>query len=194
MAVRKQQFRRQQQGIIILGEGITEHFYFSHLKRKYNFKCTIKPRLCDNICSFDFDKKIQQFVKSDITIICVFDADVSLINKKERDRIQKLFNKYKNNQNVIFCNSLPSIEYWFLLHFADTCPNFENSEALLKSLKKHIPEYSKKAVFLKNENWVNDMTNNLSLENVVNRAKKYSYGSASYSNIFKGIERLQTTV
>lgn len=29
--------------------------------------------------------------------------------------------KYENNANVILCDSLQSIEYWFLLHFEDTC-------------------------------------------------------------------------
>jgi hypothetical protein len=194
MAGRKQQFRSQQQGIIILGEGITEHYYFSHLKDIFNFKCTVKPRLCDNTCSNDFDEKIQQFVKSDITIICVFDADVSLRNEKERDRIQKLFKKYKNNENVIFCDSLPSIEYWFLLHYSDSSPNFVNTQALEKSLKSYIPIYEKNKRFLQNQKWVREMSHNSGLDNAIKRSKKYSTGSASYSNIYKAIEKLKTSI
>ena len=39
-------------------------------------------------------------------------------------RIKKMVSfkkKYENNANVILCDSLQSIEYWFLLHFEDTC-------------------------------------------------------------------------
>lgn len=52
-------------------------------------------------------------------------------------RIKKWYRskkKYENNANVILCDSLQSIEYWFLLHFEDTCRHFQGSAATERAL------------------------------------------------------------
>ena len=51
--------------------------------------------------------------------------------------------KYENNPNVILCDSLQSIEYWFLLHFEDTCRHFQDSAATERALKQYLPTYDK---------------------------------------------------
>jgi len=195
MGGRKQKFRKPVTGIFILGEGITEQHYFEHMKEIFGYACTIRPRFFCNTCIEDIENRIIEILQGDITIICIFDADVSKRNPKENAKLVKLRHKYRKNENVIFCDSLPSIEYWFLLHYRDTCPNYPNSTAVERELKKHIPAYEKTGDFLENQKWVYDMTmTNDNLSQAMERAEKYSHGEASYSNIYLAINKLNETI
>ncbi len=191
MGGRRRKFKKPKPGIYIIGEGITEQHYFSHLKLLYGFTCTIRPRFFGNMCAGEMKKKIEELLKSDVTIVCVFDADVTIVNEKERTRIQKLQNKYSKNKNVYFCDSFPSIEYWFLLHFRDICPHFSSSREVINKLKKYIRGYEKTEDFLKNSNWVKEMSmKNGSLESAIIRAKKYPTTNPSYSKVYIAIQLL----
>lgn len=65
--------------------------------------------------------------------------------------------KYENNANVILCDSLQSIEYWFLLHFEDTCRHFQDSAATERALKQYLPTYDKTRKYLEKDKWVKEM-------------------------------------
>jgi hypothetical protein len=117
MGGRKQKIREPKVGVYIVGEGITEQYYFTHIKRLRGFHCTIKPRFFGNTSIAEMRKKIEELLRGDIFVICVFDSDISMHNENERKKLEQLKNKYRKNKNLLFCNSLPSIEYWFLLHY-----------------------------------------------------------------------------
>jgi hypothetical protein len=192
MGGRKQKFRQPSPGIYIIGEGITERYYFDHLKSIFDFSCTIKPRFFPNNCIDDIASRITQLLRNDIHIICVFDADVTRRNEKENEKLVRLRLKYKKNTNVIFAESLPSIEYWFLLHFKDTCKHFNNSQEVEREVRKYLEGYEKTENYLKNEKWVKDLSLDAGdLELAINRAKKYTSDDLSYSNIFLAIEKLK---
>jgi hypothetical protein len=42
MGGRKQKMKEPKSGIYIIGEGITEQYYFSHIKRMLGFNCIYK--------------------------------------------------------------------------------------------------------------------------------------------------------
>ncbi len=151
MGGRKQKIREPKPGIYIVGEGITEQYYFSHIKKLYGFHCTIKPRFFGNTSISEMKKKIEELLQGDIFVICVFDADVSAHNESERKKLEQLQNKYRKNKNLLFCNSLPSIEYWFLLHHEHTNRYFKDAKAAEIALKKYIKDYEKTAQFLEKE-------------------------------------------
>ncbi len=65
--------------------------------------------------------------------------------------------KYENNPNVILCDSLQSIEYWFLLHFEDTCRHFQDSAATERALKQYLPTYDKTRKYLEKDKWVKEI-------------------------------------
>ena len=194
MGGRRQKFKQSLSGIYILGEGITEQHYFRHLKHLYNFNCTIRPRFFDNTSMINFDKRIIELLKGDIIIICVFDADVSKSNPIENERLVKIKTKYIKNDNVIFCDSFPSIEYWFLLHYISKHPHYENAKSVGIALRKFISDYSKSDAFLANEKWVKDMSSEKgSLSNACLLAESQSNREKSYSNVYKAIVKLKET-
>lgn len=195
MSGKKQKFRKTKTGIFIIGEGITEQYYFKHLKNIYDFRCHLHPRLFHNNCINDISKAIKELSGTGIIILCVFDADVAKRNKSENQKLKELHNEYENDKNIIFCDSLPSIEYWFLLHYKDTCPNYTKASEAEKQLKKHIKNYKKKEFFLKNEKWARDMSiKNNGLSKAMKRAKKYKDSNAAYSNVYKAIGQLNKTI
>ncbi|MFA5971905.1 MAG: RloB family protein [Lentimicrobiaceae bacterium] len=195
MAKRRQNFRHLISGVVILGEGITEKYYFEHLKNIKGYTCIIRPRFFCNTCIDEMQNRIIEALQGDVTVICVFDADVASRNEPENRKLTALRNKYERNKNVIFCDSLPTIEYWFLLHYRDTCPNYPNSAVVVRDLKRHIPAFAKNEDFLEKEKWVRDMSiTNGSLLQAMERAEKYNHREASYSDIYLAINKLNETI
>lgn len=97
--------------------------------------------------------------------------------------------KYENNPNVILCDSLQSIEYWFLLHFEDTCRYFQDSAATERALKQYLPTYDKTRKYLEKDKWVKEMLADSKMDKACELAEKYK-GRDSYSEIYKAIKKL----
>lgn len=190
MGGRKQKIREPRSGIYIVGEGITEQYYFSHIKKIFGFHCTIKPRFFGNTSITEMRKKIEELLRGDIFVICVFDADVATHNDSERKKLEQLQNKYRKNKNLLFCNSLPSIEYWFLLHHEDTNRYFKNAKAAETALKKYINDYEKTAQFLEKEKWVQDLCSRDRMSLAIKRSKRFDPDQGSYTNVHEAFDVL----
>lgn len=190
--MRKQKHTQNVRQVIhIVGEGMTELFYFSHIKKLLGYRCSISPRLFENNSIEKIEKKIIELLKADVFVICVFDADVSRRSATENKKLTSLKKRYEKNKNVLLCDSLQSIEYWFLLHYEDTCRHFNDSAATEQALKRYIPTYDKNRKFMEKEKWVKDMTSDGKLEKACKLAEKYD-GSDSYSGIYKAIKMLSS--
>lgn len=66
---------------------------------------------------------------------------------------------------------MPSIEFWFLIHFINTNKFFGTSRAVIAELVKHIPRFDKSEAFLSNKKWVEDMISDGKLQDAYSRAK-----------------------
>ncbi len=44
--------------------------------------------------------------------------------------------KYAKSKRVLLCDSLPSVEYWFLLHYENTNRHFGTSHAVIQELRQ----------------------------------------------------------
>ena len=100
MARKNKGTRTQRKSVYIVGEGITEQYYFHHLKRIKNYRCIVKPRLFGNTNIFEIEKKIIELSTENSDIICVFDADVSKRNQAENERLTSLKNRYATNDKI----------------------------------------------------------------------------------------------
>ena len=142
----------------IIGAGITEQWYFTHLKALRGYRVKIRPRFFGTETAAGLDKKIKEVLCDEGIAICVYDADVSTWNEAERKKMAALQKKYEGNASVLLCDSMPSIEYWFLLHYKHTTRHFGTSKAVIKELKKYIPQYDKTEQFLGNQKWVEELS------------------------------------
>ncbi|PKQ67578.1 hypothetical protein BZG01_07540 [Labilibaculum manganireducens] len=177
-------------GIFIVGEGITEQYYFAHLKQLRKYNCSVKPRFFGKTSIDEISRTVSKLLMGGVSVICIFDADVAARDKVENEKLNKFKKKYQKNNLVTICDSLPSIEFWFLLHFVKTNGLFVNSKSLEKELKKHIPNYNKTESYLKNKTWVEQFINQLDFA-CVNAKEIDQTQGCSYSNIFKAIDLLE---
>lgn len=170
--------------ITIIGEGATERFYFTHLKRLNGYKYTCKPR---NFTEQTFDemrKQIERVLADNGIAVCVFDADVTRTRPAEKIKYDDMRRKYAKNPSVILCDSMPSIEFWFLLHYLNTNRYFATSDDVITVLRRFITDFSKHQSFLSKEIWVSELMRNDKLGFAISRAIKLNAGE-SYSNIYK---------
>lgn len=181
---------KTRESIFIIGEGLTEKLYFQHLKKLKGYHCVVRPRFFSSKNSIYYlEKRTKELLQADVTVICVFDADVAQRNDEERERLNKFMITYKNNENVIICDSLPSIEFWFLLHFLKTNKYFASYSAIRNELRKHILGYDKTEKYLMQDKWVKALVSKQDV--AIGNAKSLKPNGGSYSNIYKAIEILE---
>lgn len=178
------------ESIYVIGEGLTEKYYFQHLKKLKGYSCVVRPRFFSSKNSIYYlEKRTNELLLADVTVICAFDSDVAQRNKEEKERLKNFIAEHKNNKNVIICDSLPSIEFWFLLHFKKTNKNFPNYNAIRNELRKYISGYDKTEKFLLHDKWVKILLDKQNF--AIKNGKSLNSDEGSYSNIYKAIELLE---
>ncbi|KDR51658.1 RloB family protein [Hoylesella loescheii] len=180
----------------IIGAGITEQWYFKHLQTLRKYRVKVRPRYFGRENAFELVKRVDDVLKDQGLAIVVFDADVSQRNDQERQLVERMKSKYANNKAVLLCDSLPSIEYWFLLHYKDVGRPFYTCDEVVRELKKHITQFDKNEKFLKDTDWVKQLCKNGCLTQAIDRAKlqeeKVQKGQdVSYSRVYKALELLE---
>lgn len=179
---------QKRRSVTLIGEGITEQYYFTHIRNLFSYRYTIKPYYFSVTSLVEMDKKIAEAIQDGGFAIAIFDADVASRNEAEKKKLESIRKKYANKKNVLLCDSLTSIEYWFLLHYENTNRFFKDSAATEKALRKYIPDYEKKEKFLQDTKWVSELCSNGKLELAKKRAKAFGHKGKSYSEIYKAFD------
>jgi hypothetical protein len=174
----------------LIGEGITEQYYFKHIRSIFDFRYILKPYFFGITSLTDMERKIREVLEGGGIAICVFDTDVSQRIEAEKKKLNSLLKKYGRRKNVIFCNSLPSVEYWFIIHYVNTNKHFPGSKAVVRELRKYIHNFEKSSQFLEKEKWVIDLCAENKLQTAIDRAKNFGDDSPSYSNIYRAFDFL----
>lgn len=188
MARQKEILKLKKQTITIIGEGLTEQFYFHHIRNIYDFRFILKPYYFGTTSYAEMERKVKEILEGNGIAICVFDTDIANRNEVEMKKHNAFIKKYSKKKNIIICDSLPSIEYWFLLHHLNTNRHFNNAQDIQNELLKFINNYDKTEKFLQNEKWVSDLCADNKIETAITRAIEFSKKDGSYSNIYKAIE------
>lgn len=175
-----------------IGAGKTERYYFGHLKNLFGYRLKAASGNFGNENIFYVEKKLKKVLEGGGRAICVFDADVASWDESEKKKLMALRQKYAKNHDVLICDSFPSIEYWFLLHFKKSSKVFSTCAEVEKELLTFIKGFAKTERFLSRSDWVEKMSSGGKLELAVSRAKEISKRiGASYSNVYKAIEELE---
>ena len=179
---------------VVIGAGLTEKRYFEHLKKLREYKVSLRPRFFGRDNASTMDHLVKATLSDGITAICVFDMDATQWDGSEKKRLAEFIKTYKNNPSVVICGSMPSIEYWFLLHYKDTHKAFRTSDDVIKELNKFIPDFEKTDHFLKHIHWVSDMIADGRMDLAVERSKNSNTSEESYTDIWKAIEFLEKKI
>lgn len=177
--------------ITIIGEGATERFYFTHLKRLNGYNYICKPRYFTEQSLEEMQRQIERVLADDGIAVCVFDADVSRIHPAEKQKLYNLRHKYADNPAVILCDSMPSIEFWLLLHYTKTDRYFATSNDVITVLQKFLPDFCKQQSYLSKESWVNELAKDDKLKTAISNAISIGDDGESYSHLYKLFEQLE---
>lgn len=175
---------------VLIGAGITEQWYFTHLKALRRFKVQIRPRFFGNEHIHTLEKNVELVLATEGRAIVVFDTDVTQWDEGERNRLEVFRRKYTKDSRVILCESMPSIEYWFLLHYAATNKHFGTSKSVIAELNKYVAQFDKTERFLANPKWVWDMSAEGRLEAAMQRAEIFAHKGESYTDVWMVIKAL----
>ena len=177
----------------VVGAGITEFWYLKHLKPLLELDFELKPRFFGDESVANINSLIEESLGDGAPVICFYDEDVKQWNHVEAQRIKCLHDKYDKNENVTLACSMPSIEYWFLLHYENTNRHLRTSDNAINALKKYIPQFEKKENFLKHESWVDELIADCKMDVAMQRAEKFGRkGGGSYTDVWKGMKKLRS--
>lgn len=194
---RKQGNKLMHSNFVVLGDGITEQYYLKHLKDINGYKYSIRPSLFTNITIESAEYIIDELLSGACDhIVYITDYD-TIVNQNKKDKFDALVDKYKGRENILICESMPSIEFWFLLHFVRTTREFCDASQATKELLKYIKGYSKNRGFLENAKWARELCKNgrlevaLSNSNTILKQRNSNTQSrhSPYSRIHLGIEQ-----
>lgn len=146
-----------QQTALVLGEGITEFFYFKSLCDKFK-RHNFKPDTPKNTSMKELDLKIEDGIKMGYNhIFCVIDMD-NKDKEPERSQYQKLKAKYAKpiikpkkgiNCVVEFFETHLCTELFFLYYFDYTSRPYDKQDFLIEDLRKRVAGYQKSMDFFK---------------------------------------------
>ena len=185
--------------IAIIGEGETEWFYFESLRiaRRYPFKLSPGfPQHADI-------EHILKLAKAKLAehydyVVCLIDMDRLYEKPAEMQKYQSFKNR-KENRDIMFIETSPCTEFWFLLHFLpdNTLRRFQNYDQLIPELRKYMPGYEKTKHYFIRTKLYDYLVANGSLERAKLNAEKLSQMSKTlpedriaYSEIYKVVKLL----
>lgn len=193
---------------IIIGEGITEFYYFQSLRDIYK-QVVFKPDYPKHTSIKELGKKIREAKKEGYThIFCIIDMDTK--NKEsERAQYKKLKAKFAKPINkpkkgisckVEFFETHLCIELFFRYYFGYTSRSYGNQESLIKDLNKYVKYEKTIDFFSKNGLHSYFERKGGSLENAITNAEKSmkekekddrDYTYSELGRLMKALEDLQ---
>ncbi len=194
MARKRKERELHRSKITVIGEGLTERWYFDHLRDVMGYRYDCKPRFFTHQSYQEMCKLIDWVLQNDGIAVCICDADITLANPEEKKRLNDMKKAYAQYEGKVFiCDSMPSIEFWFLLHFLETSKQFQTSDEVAQVLRRYIPAFQKQSTFLEKIQWVKDLCSNNKLQLASARAETLCKNpdAPSYSNIYNAIRLFQ---
>ena len=188
---RKQKARNlKKRRSVLIGAGPTEKAYIEHLTHINGYRIETHPRFCKNDTPYYMDKFVQRVLEDEGMAVCLYDEDESERSAKIQQKLDEFVAKYRNNPNVMLCGSMPSIEYWFLLHYEKTNRYYGTSKRVIKALNKHM-EFEKTERFLLKSGWVETLLADGRMQQAMRNADELGTDGESYTHIPDAIRFLE---
>ena len=159
--------------IAIIGEGETEWWYFETLRIACRYKFKVAPDFPQHSDIPHIAKLAEDYVKRETDyVVCLVDMDRLLRLPKEMATYQQL--KKSSCRNVIWIETNPCTEFWFLLHFLPqlSTKHYETYEDVLPDLQRYMPGYEKTARYFRKNNLYKYLTEHGDMQRAIGYAKE----------------------
>jgi hypothetical protein len=160
--------------IAIIGEGETEWFYFDSLRIFHRYPFKIAPDFPSHSDIGHILKLAERYKNENYDyIVCLIDMDRLRRTPKEWNEYQKQRRK-RIFKDVMFIETHPCTEFWFLLHFLPTLSTkaYHSCDELLLELQKYMPGYEKTKKYFKQANLYKYLKQNGDIERAMKNAEK----------------------
>jgi hypothetical protein len=195
---RKQKTKSFKKSVLIICPGITEKGYISSLRadRYRGLHIDLEPKL-DKADKYSevFCLLRKEYSTPKTARICIYVNDMDTIKAqgKMKDYLDDMNKTVRaSNDKLKIIESMPCIEFWFLLHYQYTDRCYPSYDSLKQTIRKVIPYYEK------NEQWarkiysiLEDKTN-IAVKNADRTVtkKESGEGDCSYTNMHELISKL----
>lgn len=192
--------------IAIIGEGETEWFYFESLRIACRYPFTVAPDFPQHSDIKHILKLLESRWNEEYDyIVCLFDMDRLHQYPTEMELYQRAKEKYtakKYAGRVMFVETNPCTEFWFLLHFLPKVVSrpYASYKQLLPELQKYMPGYEKTKRYFKRTKLYEYLTKHGDLERAMSNSEKLCRlckqtpeDLKAYSEIHKVIKLLRET-
>ena len=159
--------------IAIIGEGETEWWYFETLRVACRYKFKVAPDFPQHSDIPHMAKLAEDYVKRETDyVVCLVDMDRLLRVPAEMTTYQRL--KKKSSHNVIWIETNPCTEFWFLLHFLPqlSIKQYKTCEEVLPDLLRYMPGYEKTARYFRKNNLYKYLTEHGDLQRAIGYAEE----------------------
>ena len=159
--------------IAIIGEGETEWWSFETLRIACRYKFKVAPDFPQHSDIPHMAKLAEDYVKRETDyVVCLVDMDRLLRLPAEMATYQQL--KKSSSHNVIWIETSPCTEFWFLLHFLPqlSTKHYESYEDVLPDLQRYMPGYEKTTRYFKKNNLFKYLTEQGDLQRAIGYAKE----------------------
>lgn len=139
--------KRVRKSIAIIGEGLTEYRYVDDMRTTERYRFSLVPGIPKHPDVEDIVKLAKERVRAGYDyVLCLIDMDVIEENHEKMQLYRAL---KRDNPEIIFVESSPCTEYWFLMHYmpGPSSKEYDNYDAVAQELKKHIANYDKTEAF-----------------------------------------------
>ncbi len=196
----------ERKSVAIIGEGETEWFYFDSMRIVCRYPFKVRPSIPQHSDTMHIVKLVENCLVDGFDyVFCIFDMDRLLQNPAEMRNYQREKRKYhkKYAERVLFVETNPCTEFWFLLHFLPMVPTRKYSiyEELLPELQRHMPGYEKTKHYFRRTNLYAFLTEHGDLNKAIENSEKLCAlcqdtpeNKWAYSEIHKVIQRLEAIV
>ena len=198
---RMKRMKETRKSYAIIGEGITEFFYFDGLREREKEilkKCniTLKPDKPKHPDYSDILTKARSLLAKEYDVVfCLVDMDYinADITRKQAYMKEKATCVKKYRDSIYFIESNPAFEFWLLLHFIFTDRQFRNCNEVIMELKKEgrLENYEKSVEYFSKSNLYFQLRDKLgiAMSNARGLPKDLSNHHVPYSNVFEAFDK-----
>ena len=139
--------RKVRKSIAIIGEGLTEYRYVDDMRTTERYRFSLVPGIPKHSDVDDIVRLAQERLGAGFDyVLCLIDMDVI---EGSHDKMEHYKALKRENPDIIFVESSPCTEYWFLMHYMPGPSSKEHADydAVAQALKRHIPNYDKTEAF-----------------------------------------------
>lgn len=188
--MKTQRNNAKRKSIAIIGEGLTEYRYIDSMKSTERYRFRLVPGFPKHTVITDLVELARKRKDEGYDyVLCLVDMDIIQGNHNRLMQYKKL---KKENADIIFVESSPCTEYWFLLHFmpSPSSRDYQDYDTVAKELRKNIPNYDKTEEFFNKTNIYTCLKEKGNMERALNISRELDILRSKEPDVYKSYSQM----